>query len=113
MTKAYSKLVPGVWFDLVVEAPDEHGMLPVFIHTPEGEGYTVVHKDSISPVELTVVPESIPDVLWGVAYGDPAAPTLEVYFTEREAKMASSVVPTKRLWGYFPLHVERNSMIPV
>ena len=110
MTKLYSKLVPGVWFDTIpgAEEADEHGMIPAFIHTPEGEGYTVVHLDTVSFVEITVVPDSVPDTLWVSLAGDPATPRADLFFTEREAKFGR-----EGAWGYFPVHVDRNSMIPL
>lgn len=114
MKKAWSKLVPGVWFELITDETDERGMLPAMVHTPEGSGYTVVHEDTISMVEITAVPESIPDVMHAVAYGDPAMPQVEVFFTEREARTAANAPRAfHRPWGYFPVRVERNLMIPV
>ena len=110
MTKLYSKLVPGVWFDTIpgAEEADEHGLIPAFIHTPEGEGYTVVHMDTVSFVEIAPVPDSVPDTVFVTLSGDAANPRADVFWTEREAKFGR-----EGAWGYFPVQVVRNSLISI
>lgn len=110
----YSKLVPGCTAEILGDA-DSAGRFPAYVYGDHPDYPKVaasIVPEEWSEVELVPVPDGMPDKLYAVVYGyDPAAWKMEVFATEREAKMDTEV--RNNAFGIVPLSVARTQMVPV
>lgn len=114
MTKLWLKNAPEVTADTYDDFPIGDAV-PVKVHNPHTDPtdyYAAIILSEWSATEIVPAPDPVPETGYLVLFGDdPARTKYEFHARELDAAVAAS--KKRNGFGYVPVTIGRNAMIPV